>query len=246
MQDLSKRRESLLREKIRNNLPLIITKEEENKLKTSMPIQQIIGFVQMDRLKFLITDDKVLIPRYETEEVINESLKFLNKNSKVLDMCAGSGFIGLTIFDEIGCEVTLVDNDENAISKILTNIKENCLFSSKIKVIKSNLFQKLDPNEKYDLIISNPPYIPENIKLDNSVLEWENNNALFAKEDGNYFYKQIINDGKSFLKKDGILIFEISDWNLDYFKSLENLNIEIKKDINQKNRIVIIKKGEKW
>lgn len=240
MPDFNSRKEALLREKIRYNMELTITLEEKEKLKTSMPIQQIIGFVQMDNLKFIISDDKVLIPRYETEEVINSALDFLDSNSVVLDMCSGSGFIGLTIFDKKKCFVTMVDNDPNAISKIKLNQKVNNIYSNKIEIIESDLFKNLDVNKKYDLIISNPPYIPKNVLLDESVTLWENKNALFAEDEGNYFYKRIIEDGKKFLKKNGIMIFEISPWNLTFFKNLK-MNIEVIKDINNKERIVIIK-----
>jgi release factor glutamine methyltransferase len=93
-------------------------------------------------------------------------------------------------------------------------------------------------NEKYDLIISNPPYIPNHIKLSKSILKFEPFNALFGGKDGNNFYKIIIQNVSKYLRKNGILILEISKDNLEYIKSF---GFKIKNDINNKPRIAIKK-----
>ncbi|MBN3534505.1 peptide chain release factor N(5)-glutamine methyltransferase [Mycoplasma procyoni] len=240
MQDYNKRKNELLHEKVRYSLPLEISKQEEELLKTDTPIQKIISFVEMQNVKINV-NHKVLIPRYETEEVILEAYKYINKESKVLDLCCGSGFIGIVISKNTGCSVVFGDIDDQAIEQTKENALQNKI--ENYQVFKSDLFTQI-PKQKFDLIISNPPYIPENITLDSSVLNHEPHHALFAKNNGNYFYQKIVEQACEYLNKNGALIFEISHWNLDFFNSLKdnkNLSIEIKNDINQKERIAIIR-----
>lgn len=230
---LENKKQELLREKHRYNLPLEISEEELIKLNKSIPIQKIIGFVILDDMKFDVRH-KVLIPRYETLELINKTLEFINENSKVLDLGCGSGFIGLTIAKKMKCKVDLVDIDSEAILQTKYNAKINQI--ENINIIQSNLFDKV--NNKYDVIVSNPPYIPKDIELDESVLKNEPYNALYADDQGNEYYKKIIKKSPEFLNPGGKIIFEISPWNLNYFNSLNNC--QIFKDINNKERIAII------
>ncbi|WGI36796.1 peptide chain release factor N(5)-glutamine methyltransferase [Mesomycoplasma lagogenitalium] len=239
MQDYNIRKKLLLKEKLRHNLPLKIGELEKEKLKSDMPIQLIVGFIEMQNVKILLKDNKLLIPRYETEEVIIESFNYINKHSKVLDLCCGTGFIGIAIAKNVNCQVSMVDIDENAIYSSVENAKINNV-DKNTDIYLSDLFSSVPKTEQFDLIISNPPYIPENIVLDSSVLNWENHQALFAKEKGNYFYRLILENAKSFLKPKGYLIFEISDWNVNFLKKYPNIDLKIKKDINNKNRIAII------
>lgn len=225
----------LLREKRRHGLKETISPKEMELLKKGTPVQKIIGFINFDDVKINVNRN-VLIPRYETEEVMNESLKYIDENSDVLDLCTGSGYIGLSIKKKTNANVDMTDINEEAILQA----KENALINDlSVNIFKSNMFENI--NKKYDLIISNPPYIPDNIKLSDSVIKYEPLDALYGGKDGNDFYKIIINNYSKYLKKNGTLILEISEDNLEY---LTSHNFEIKKDINGKNRIATKTKKE--
>ncbi|WP_033161238.1 peptide chain release factor N(5)-glutamine methyltransferase [[Mycoplasma] collis] len=237
MPDYKKRKDQLLHEKLRYNLELLITDYEDQLLKTDIPIQKIIGFVEMQNLK-LFVDRYVLIPRYETEELILKSYEFIDSNSEVLDLCSGTGFIGLAIAKNKKCKVTLSDISYEAISQIIINKNYNKI--DNIEIIQSDLFNNLG-TKKFDIIVSNPPYLNKWEILDNSVLKHEPKNALFADLDGNLFYEKIIKFAPYFLKKNGVLLFEISPNNVSFLKSYKGINVSFFKDINKKERIALIK-----
>ncbi|PZW01430.1 peptide chain release factor N(5)-glutamine methyltransferase [Metamycoplasma auris] len=226
--------EVLLQEKRRYEQPLFISKKEKKLLKKDYPVQKIIGYQEMQNVHIDIRYN-VLIPRYETEEVILKSYQYLNKNSKVLDLCCGSGFIGLAIAKNIACNVTLSDISNAAIKQTKLNMKLNNL--SNCKVIKSNLFHNI--NDKYDLIISNPPYLNKKHEFANS-LHWEPKKALFAKDDGLFFYKKILRKAHYYLNNSGYLIFEIDEYAKKWIEK-HYPNTIFEKDINKKFRIAILK-----
>ncbi|AZZ65490.1 peptide chain release factor N(5)-glutamine methyltransferase [Metamycoplasma phocicerebrale] len=225
-------KEVLLQEKRRYEQPLFISKKEEKLLKKDYPVQKIIGYQIMQNV-YIDIRYKVLIPRYETEEVIIESYNYINKNSKVLDLCCGSGFIGLAVAKNIKCEVTLSDISIFALKQTKLNAKINKL--DNLKVIKSNLFKNI--KEKYDLIVSNPPYLNKKHIFSKS-LKWEPKKALYAKDDGLYFYKKILNEASKYLKNSGFLIFEIDEFSKKWIEKNYPKTV-FKKDINKKNRIAI-------
>lgn len=224
--------EELKKYKTIHGLSSEITDYEIGLLKKNAPIQKIVGFINFDDLQINVNRN-VLIPRYETEEVVLEALKYIDKNSKVLDLCAGSGYIGLTIKQKTNCDVTLSDISDEAIIQIQENASLNNL---NVQIIKSDMFESI--NNVYDVIVSNPPYIPNGTNLDRSVIQHEPLNALFGGEDGNDFYRKIFENIPRFLKPGGYLILEISNDNLEFFKKK---NCVIKKDINKKERIVVFK-----
>ncbi|AZG68800.1 peptide chain release factor N(5)-glutamine methyltransferase [Mycoplasma struthionis] len=226
----------LLREKERYDLPLTISKKELKLLKKDFPVQKIIGYQEMQNV-WINLKYKVLIPRYETEELILESYKYINKNSKVLDLGCGSGFIGLAIKKNTDALVTLVDIDNQAIKQTKYNAKINNL---NVRIIKSNWFKKL--NEKYDVIVSNPPYLFIKNKFDKS-LKYEPKRALFAKEKGLREYKNILQKAYDYLNDNGTILFEIDEYSALWFKNNYS-KIQILKDINNKNRIAILKKED--
>uniref|UniRef100_A0A2C9LKQ2 peptide chain release factor N(5)-glutamine methyltransferase n=1 Tax=Biomphalaria glabrata TaxID=6526 RepID=A0A2C9LKQ2_BIOGL len=154
-----------------------VTSEEEKLLLGGMPVQKIIGFINFDDLKINVSKD-VLIPRYETQEVVHEALKHIKQNSRVLDLCCGSGYIGLTVKHKRNCEVVLSDIDDEAISQTMENALLNDL---DVKVIKSDLFENIKGS--FDVIVSNPPYIPNNTRLSESVTLFEPSRALFGGKD---------------------------------------------------------------
>lgn len=223
----------LLLEKRRYGLEQKVSFVEKFKLKKDVPIQKIIGYIEMADVKIDISK-KVLIPRYETEELIYLVLDLIKKNNykNILDLGCGSGFIGIAIAKN-NCDifVTMSDVDKRAIKQTKQNIKLNNV--DNINVIYSNLFENI--NSKYDIIVSNPPYLLEEQKkeMNNSVLKYEPYSALFAKVEGLYFYKQIDKNLNKYLNEDGMIFFEINPLLVEWF--LEN-NYTIVKDINGKNR----------
>lgn len=223
-------RNELLRQKRIHGLPEVVTREEEKQLQNGVPIQKIIGFIDFDNLKIDVSHD-VLIPRYETQEVVNKALEYISKDSSVLDLCCGSGYIGLTIKQKKNCKVVLSDISDEAILQTKKNALDNNL---DVTVIKSDLFANI--NQKFNVIVSNPPYIPEKNLLDNSVLNHEPHLALFGGLDGNDFYRRIIKEAPNFLNTNGILVLEISP---DNISCIEQEGFEIINDINKKERIAI-------
>ena len=226
------RKSILLNEKRKYDLPETISEDELKLLDKGVPIQKIIGYIQFDKVIININRN-VLIPRYETEEVIIEALKYIKQDSNVLDLCTGSGFIGLTIKEKTNANVTMSDISDEAILQAKENAKLNKL---DVKIIQSDLFN--DINDKFDVIVSNPPYIREDEILPESVQNFEPSNALFGGQDGNDFYKEIIKQAPNYLKPNGILIFEIGKDNVEFMK--EN-DFEILNDINDLPRIAIKK-----
>ncbi|MBU4690381.1 peptide chain release factor N(5)-glutamine methyltransferase [Mycoplasma sp. ES3157-GEN-MYC] len=232
--------EELKLEKRRYGLSEIISNEELKKLQEGMPIQYIMGYIEFLNTKIKL-DHKVLIPRYETEEMVDLALKKYVKNKidfKVLDLCCGSGFIGLAIkVNAPKVQVTLSDIDPIAIKQTKENAIENLGSDTRVNIIQSDLFSNV--TEKFDLIISNPPYLDENIILNNDKdLKWEPQHALYTKDEGWYFYKKILDHYKSYLNDDGVLIFEINPLHIQKWNELNN--VKILNDINNKPRFAII------
>lgn len=224
--------EELKRQKRIHGLSEEVSEKELELLNAGVPIQKIIGFINFDNLQINV-NHKVLIPRYETEEVVRAALPYIRKEWRVLDLCTGSGYIGLTIKQKTGATVVCSDIDDEAIEQTKENAKLNKL---DVEIIKSDLFENIEGT--FDLIISNPPYIPSNNILDKSVIDHEPHHALFAGEDGNDLYKKIIEKAPEFLNVGGILVLEISDDNSLYIQSQ---GFDISKDINGKDRIAIKK-----
>lgn len=237
-------KKDLLLEKRRYNLPQEITSDEQKLLDQNWPIQKIIGYVDLANVRIDVSNN-ILIPRYETEELIYYALEQIKQNSnitKVLDLCSGSGFIGLALKkNNPNLTITCADISQEAVA---SSHKNSLLNKLNIKIVQSDLFENID--DKYDLIISNPPYISHKEKLDNSVLDFEPHIALFAPDDGLYFYKRILSEGWNYLSENGFMMFEINPFHLSFWHNLRNQwDITIIKDISSKNRFVIVKKLKK-
>ncbi|KUH47447.1 peptide chain release factor N(5)-glutamine methyltransferase [Mycoplasmopsis meleagridis] len=237
---MNEKEQILLEEKRKYNLPLFLYSKEKKLLEKNIPIQQIIGYVEFLNTKILVNKD-VLIPRYETEELVDFLLKnVINKqNMKILDLCSGSGFIGLAIKKNFSSAViTLSEISYKAIKVIKKNIKLNFKSKKNIKVIKSNLFKNI--KNKFDLIVSNPPYLYKKDKtISKKVIDNEPNIALFAPEKGFKYYRLILEQYKKYLNKNGIIAFEINPFHVEKWKKIKN--VQILKDINGKDRFVILK-----
>ncbi|RMX34714.1 peptide chain release factor N(5)-glutamine methyltransferase [Mycoplasmopsis fermentans] len=230
--------ETLILEKKRYGLEPKITEKECKLLRQNYPIQLIMGYVEYLNTRINLRE-QVLIPRYETEEMVDIYLKeFAAENQEVLDLCCGSGFIGLAIKKNLrSAKVTLVDISDEAIKQTIENSIVNFGFNHDLKIYQSDLFTNV--KGRFDVIISNPPYLNCNDKsLDWKALSFEPKIALCAPEDGWYFYDKILKKYKNYLKKNGWLIMEINPQHIEKWKQIKGA--QIKKDINGKYRFVFI------
>lgn len=172
-----------------------------------IPLQHIVGTQWFMGLEFEV-NEHVLIPRQDTEVLVEAALKVIKDGDSVLDMCTGSGCIIISIAKNAGLlSATGVDVSEDALSVAKRNAKKNDV---DVKLVQSDLFSELG-DTKYDVIVSNPPYIEtEEINhLMPEVREYEPMLALDGGEDGLVFYRRIINESDKYLKRGGYLLFEV-------------------------------------
>lgn len=176
------------------------------KRKQHMPLQYILGSQEFMGLNFKVTPD-VLIPRQDTEGLVEEVIKMLKPKMKVLDMCTGSGCIAVSLA-KLGKNVQVTAVDVSA--KALEIAKENAVANEvTVNFIESDMFQRI--TQKYDIIVSNPPYIrsQEVTTLMPEVRDYEPHLALDGKEDGLYFYRKLAKEAGDFLTPGGMLCLEI-------------------------------------
>ena len=224
-----------------------ITKEEVIKrLSNGEPIQYILGEVNFYGYPIKVTKD-VLIPRYETELLVEKTITkikkyFPNKSLSIIDLGTGSGCIPITLKKELSnnTTITALDISNKALDIAKSNAKLN---ETEINFIIHDMttYQK----EKYDVIISNPPYI----KYDEPIMDLVKNNephqALYAPDNGIYFYKKII-DNLPYITKDKYLVafeigYEESTEIVNYIKNnLSNISISVEKDYQNKDRFIFI------
>ena len=217
----------------------IVRQKAIERAKTRKPIQYIIGkaFFMGDYYK---VSESVLIPRDETELVVNSAIELIKKYKlkKVLDIGSGTGCIACSIAKNTSADVVSVDISEKALEVAKFNVEQ--LNLKNVEFIFSDLFSNLQ-NRTFDLIISNPPYIPEGTELQKEV-QFEPRLALFAKGDGTVFYKEIIEKSVTYLNKNGYLVFELginqSQTVENYFKNNGFIDIEIEKDLAGIDRII--------
>ena len=223
-------------------------KESLQALNENRPIQYVIGHVNFYGLKFKVNEN-VLIPRFETEELVENIKNYLEKknitNPKILDLGCGSGVIGLTLkhfFKD--ADVTLVDISDEAQEVAKSNTKSLGL---DVKFIKSDWFSNV-PVDKYDVIVSNPPYIMTDEEIEEIVKNNEPHLALYADDNGLYFYKEIIKKAKKYLNEKSVLAFEIGMTQGNYLKEyanhyFPNSKISIEKDLTGRDRYLFIING---
>lgn len=226
---------------------------EIEKLLENNPIEYITNKKEFMNLELYVNQD-VLIPRQDTEilveEVINIFQNIKAENIQILDMCTGSGAIAIALAKNVEkCIVDAVDISSGALEVVKKNIVKNKV-EGRVNIINSDLFSKV-PNKKYNLIVSNPPYIERNVieNLDKQVQK-EPIIALDGGEDGLDFYKKIINKASSYLESNGYLCFEIG---YNQKNEVQNLlsnsgkyqNIYCKKDLCGNDRVIIAKKSER-
>lgn len=186
-----------------------LTKIIETRLQTKKPLQYIINKAAFFNDLYYV-DENVLIPRPETELLVKETAIYARdfKDPKILDIGTGSGCIAITLAKLLNSNnISASDISKKALEVAKLNASRLCP-DKKINFICSDLFKNI--NDKFDIIVSNPPYIDPAMREDMQpeVTEYEPNSALFAPEKGMYFYEQIIGHANNFLNEKGILAFE--------------------------------------
>ena len=215
--------------------------EALKELEKGKPVQYIVGNVDFFGINLKVNEN-VLIPRFETEELVDKVInysKIFNKKLKVVDIGTGSGAIAITLKKKLNAELTATDISNEA----LEVAKENALINNvQIDFKLGNLLEPL--NEKYDILVSNPPYIA----YDEEIMEIVKNNephlALYAANNGLYCYEEILKNVKNYLNEKALIAFEIGEKQGEALRelSLKYLNIEakIEKDLQGRDRFAFI------
>lgn len=213
-----------------------------------IPIQHIIGYSYFYGYKMKVSD-KVLIPRPETEELVSYVLQtydevFAGKEVDVVDIGTGSGAIAITLAkEESKFKVIATDISNEALEVAKENAVNN---KADVVFLQGDMLAPLIERKlKFDILVSNPPYIPDDEYVEDIVKNNEPSVALFGGSDGMHFYNIILSNAKKILKEKNIILFEHS-----YSKGKEmlylsqkyfpNANIEVIKDLNGKDRFTII------
>ncbi len=212
------------------------------------PVQYITNKQEFMGLSFFV-DENVLIPQPDTEILVEEAIKYANQikeDVEILDMCTGSGCIGVALAKHVkNAKVTLVDISTKALEVAKKNAKENEV-KEKVNFIQSDMFENI--KGKFDVIVSNPPYIKTKVinELDLQVQN-EPHLALDGGEDGLKFYEILINEAPKYLKENGKIFLEIG---YDQKKEVEELarnsklykKIENVKDLANNDRVIELKR----
>lgn len=220
-------------------------KKAIERLNAGEPVQYIVGDVNFYG-NIIDVNPKVLIPRPETEELVEKTQErikkiFPNENIEILDIGTGSGCIAITlkkIFPE--ADLTGVDISTEALEVAVSNAKKN---KTPITFLQSDLFEKV--SGKYDIIISNPPYIKETEEIMDIVKNNEPHLALYAPKEGLYFYEEILANGAKYLKDKYLIAFEIGETQGEDIKKIAlkyfpNAQISLEKDLRHFDRFVFI------
>ena len=227
----------ILKEKYPQNINEII-----KKLESHYPVQYLIGNVEF--LNTIINvDERVLIPRFETELLVEKTIKRIKalniQNPRIIDLGTGSGCIAISLKKNLPCFVTAIDISEQAIELAKENaLKNQVEIEYKIEnMINTNL-------EGYDVIISNPPYVKETEPVGKET-KYEPQNALFAKNNGLYFYEEILKNISKLSTMPKLVAFEIGMSEGEDIKSLalkylSTKKILIEKDLTNRERYIFI------
>ena len=213
------------------------------RLKNGEPVQYIVGEVDFCG-NILKVNKNVLIPRFETEELVDQTIKYINKffdkKVDILDIGTGSGAIAISLKKKVNSNVTATDISKEA----LDVAKENAILNKvDIDFINTNIYENID--NKFDVVISNPPYIAYGEEIMDIVKNNEPHTALYADNNGLYFYEQILKNIKTILKEKYLISFEIGEKQFNDIKKYKDLylpesNITCKKDMQGRDRMVFI------
>lgn len=214
-----------------------------NKLNEGLPVQYIVGEVDFYGHLFKVNEN-VLIPRFETEQLVELTIdyikKLFDKVVDIVDLGTGSGCIAITLKKELDCNIDAVDISSKALEIARINAKNN---GTDVHFYLGDMLKPL--NKRYDVIISNPPYISYDEKIMDIVKNNEPALALYADNNGLYFYEEILKNCKSYLNERFIMAFEIGykqaeDIKKLALKYLDNVRVIIKKDLNKLDRFIFI------
>ena len=213
-------------------------------LKKEYPIQYLIGYVNFYGYKINV-NESVLIPRYETEFLVEKTIKYINnlfgdKKIDIVDLGCGSGCISITLSKKTNSNVTGIDISPIALEVAKKNSKENNTY---IKFIENDMLDNID--DKFDVIISNPPYISHDEYVMDRVKLYEPALALYADNKGLYFYEKILKNIKNNLKGKHLIAFEIgltqaSDISKMISEYLPNDKYYVEKDLTNRDRYIFI------
>ncbi len=225
--------------------PEIVKKYQEKiaLLQKQKPIQYVIGNVNFYGNTYQV-NEHVLIPRFETEELVENTLAFLEEHrdlKKVIDLGCGSGVIGITLKKKRpDLEVTLLDISKDALEVAKENAKN---LNADVTFIESDMWDNVE--DRFDVIISNPPYIKEEEEIDSLVKNNEPHLALYGGKDGLDFYRKILKDIKSHTKSSFLIAFEIGESQREELitlvkEILPSTKITAKKDLQDRDRMLFI------
>ena len=216
-----------------------------NKLIEGIPVQYLTNEQEFYGINFYV-DENVLIPQPDTEILVEEAISIIKNGDKVLDLCTGSGAIGVSLKKKFADKINVIGTD---ISKEALRVARMNADANRVSVefVESNMFDKIVEND-FDLIVSNPPYIETNvIKTLSKEVQNEPHIALDGGSDGLDFYRIIVKEGKNYLKSGGYLIIEIGfnqrDEVINLLKENDYLDIYSKKDYSGNDRIVVGRRG---
>ncbi len=217
------------------------------RLEKGEPVQYIVGNVDFYGCNIKVNKN-VLIPRFETEELVDYSIKYIEKNFEnpdILEIGTGSGCISIALKKSLSkSNIFATDISKDAINVAKINAKDN---NADIKFINTNIYDGID--KKFDVIISNPPYISKNEEIMDIVYNNEPHIALFADNNGLYFYEEILKNSSKILKDKFLICLEIGmtqaqDISSIANKYLDKINIIVKKDMQGRDRFIFIKNFE--
>jgi release factor glutamine methyltransferase len=229
---------------LKKYLPNDLLEKGIERLQSGEPVQYIIGNVNFYGYIFKVNHN-VLIPRFETEELVSKTIDYLQQyfsdNIDIVDLGTGSGCIAITLKRKLSnSKVTAVDISKEALEVALENAKIN---NVDIEFKQGDMLKPL--NKKYDLIISNPPYIAYDEPVMDIVKNNEPHVALYADNDGLKYYEEILSDANKYLKEKSLIAFEIGANQGEKIKDIAkkyfpNATIKIEKDMQERNRFIFI------
>ena len=220
-----------------------------NRRTKNEPVSYITGLKEFMSLDFFVKDG-ILIPRPDTEILVEEIMKiYKNKNTKILDLCTGSGAIAVSLAHYLAdAEITAVDKYEICLDIAKKNAKKHNV-ENRVKIVSCDVLSPFDIDGDFDCIVSNPPYIKSDVlaTLSDDVKNFEPAYALDGGNDGLIFYRKITDFAAKKLKKDGILAFEIG---FDQAEDVTNIikysqcfcDIKVINDLSGQNRVILAKK----
>lgn len=217
--------------------------EYTSRLLSGEPVQYITGNVDFYGNN-IIVNKNVLIPRFETELLVEKTIKYIknkfNKRIDILDIGTGSGAIAITLNKMVDSNVDGIDISSEALEVARENNKIN---NTNVNLFISDVFDNV--NKKYDVIISNPPYISKDEEIMDIVKNNEPHIALYADMNGLYFYDKILSECNNYLKEDFIIAFEIGWLEANDIVNLankyfDNIIVKVEKDYSDKDRFIFI------